>query len=335
MQENSWHDTDLKIEDYRISIADGHQLQLRRCSLEVSGATPGAELGVGRGVPVLMVAGFLSDASVYFPADTEAGLARFLAAAGFDVFVAELRGKGGSWPSIHRNWNTGLHHSIMEDIPAHLCQIAKLRPGEPQLWIGQGLGSILLAGCYARLDILPAPVIGMVHFGAGRYCELASWRKTFAHSMWRWRCALSCFLHGFVIRGMGEKNYRESRPNFVEWCRWSQSVDWLDPIDQFDYRDALRQKGMPPALYFAAHHQILWGSMESSRLWIQELGNHDARLVGLSKAFGNLRNYTLNTMLTSTEACSDHFNELLTWVKERQIEWLSCEKREFRRIAGE
>ncbi|TQV78701.1 hypothetical protein FKG94_11775 [Exilibacterium tricleocarpae] len=308
MQTINWQQTQLELNDYRVNVTGGHQLQLKQCYRQAGGP------------PVLLLAGFLNDASLFFTPVAEGGLAQYLAAAGFDVYVAELRGKGGSWPAVNRKSETGLHEAITEDLPAHIDKIAQLRPGEPQCWIGEGLGSVLLAATYARLEQTPAPVLGMAHFAAGRYCELTSWPQTLAYMTWQWRWRLSSIASGYIKRGWRAPT-RESRVSAQNWQTWQQQVDWCDPVDGFDYRRAIRRKGMPPSLYFAARNQILWGALDSTRLWIRELGNHDARLLGLGKASGNLSNYSARTMVTSAKACEDHFPQLLGWLRERGVLW--------------
>ncbi len=308
-----WRQGQLKLDDYRVNVGGTQQLQLQRCYRDPTG------------MPVLLLPGFLNDASVFFPKVAGAGLAPFLAAGGFDVYTAELRGKGGSWPALNRKSVAGLHEAITEDLPAHIDKLARLRPQMPQLWIGEGLGSVLLAATYARCENLPVPVLGMAHFGAGRYCELNSWSKSLRYTAWQWRWRLRSLFGGAVRRGWREPT-RESRTSARNWRVWQRKTDWCDPVDGFDYRRAIRLKGMPPSLYFAIRNQILWGTLESARLWIEELGEHDARLLGLGKAAGNQSNYSQRSMITSARACDDHFPQLLAWLQERGDSWLTVDQ---------
>ncbi len=308
-----WGDSRLTLEEHTVQVAGGHQLQLRRCY------KASYKENDRRGVPVFLVAGFGQDSSIFLPESTQAGLAPYLASCGYDVFVAELRGKGRSWPHVTRHADWGLHELITEDIPAHLNTLAKLRPGEPQIWVGHGLGSLLLLGCYARLDITPAPLLGMVHFAAGRCCQLTSLDKTLRYMTWQWGCETSAALFGCVnATGLGHQVHADSRKVYQQWRHWQQSINWLDPDDQFDYRVALQRKALPASLYFSLRDSGLWGSAEDTRLLLKELGTHDARLVGLGKAQGNHRNYTAQSLLTHHDAVRDHFETLKDWLDELQ-----------------
>lgn len=302
-----WGESRLKLEEHTVAVAGGHQLQLRRCYKRTDGP------------PVFLVAGFGQDSSLFLPNSTQAGLAPFLATAGYDVFVAELRGKGRSWPLVTRHADWGLHALITEDIPAHLNTLAKLRPGAPQMWGGQGLGSLLLLAAYARMDILPAPVFSMVHFAAGRCCQLTSLDKTLRYMTWQWGCDTAAALFGCVnAAGVGHQVHADSRRVYQQWRGWQQSIDWLDPEDGFDYRQVLQRKPLPPSLYFSLRDRGLWGSVEDTRLLIEELGPHDVRLVGVGKAYGNRRNYNAETLLTHKDAVSDHFEAIEAWLYEMQ-----------------
>lgn len=302
----AWRNALLSRTSYTVSSGE-HHLSLQRCYRNPEGT------------PVLMLAGFGQSSQMFWGDEQNSGLAPFLADIGFDVYIAECRGKGVSWPQVTRASDWGLHQLITEDIPAHLSKLAKLRPGEPQFWVGHGLGSLLLAGCYARLDILPAPLLGMVHFAAGRRCQLDSFSKALGFMGWQAYQQVTS-----LLMGQAGINRREAESTALshEWQQWLQAPDWLDPFDAFDYRAQLRRKGFPSSLYFSVNAAGLWGSMRDTRLWVQELGNHDAQLVGLSRKSGNLHNYSSFSMLTHGDACEDHFVHLQHWLAAKQPEHL-------------
>jgi pimeloyl-ACP methyl ester carboxylesterase len=302
----AWRNARLQQTSYTVQCGE-YQLGLRRCHAN-TGATPEAP-------PILMVAGFNHGSEVFWPQQAEAGLAPYLADQGFDVFVAELRGKGASWPEVSRHSKWGLHELITQDIPAHLRKIAKLRPGAPQFWIGHGLGSLLLSACYSRLDLLPAPVLGFVHFAPQRRCEFSSMLKTLRYMQWQGGLGLCSLLYG--RSGLPGKPV-ESRDVSHQWQQWLTQPQWLDSTDNTDYVRLLRARGLPPSLYFAVQGNALWGGVDDARLWMKELGRHDARLIGLGKAVGNLRNYNATSMLTHVDACEDHFVQLHHWLTEQK-----------------
>lgn len=310
MYESSRRNLNLSRETYRLNPKGGHQLHMARYFARHSGQN------TRPGIPVFMLPGFLCQSDLYLPDEGE-GLAGFLVEAGFDVYIAELRGKGESWPAVTRHSDTGVHQAITEDIPLFITQIARTRPDQPQLWVGQGFSSALLAATYARLSQLPAPVCGMIHFAATRFYNMSSWSQTLQYMFWQWRHYSGSLIRGYVQQGMGSSRCRESRQMFADLQQWHRSAEWEDPVDTFDYRQAIRKKGAPPSLYYALNKKTLWGSLESSRSFIRELGHHDARLVGLGKASGNKRNYRQYSMINNPDARDDHFQGLLEWAGTR------------------
>ena len=299
----SWRDVRLNEVSYQVKSGD-HQLALRRCYRNPEGT------------PILMVSGFGHTGEVFWPNSAQAGLAPFLADAGYDVYVAELRGKGRSWPTVSSHADWGVHELITQDIPAHLAQITQLRPDEPQFWFGQGLGSLLLSGCYGRLDKLPAPLLGMVHFGVARRCELNSLFKSLQYMGWQ----LSARLCGLLLgRTSMAADSGESARVLADVQSWHQSARWQDSQDEFNYRVALKHRGLPPSLYFSLARDSLWGGVNDTRCWISELGDHDTQLMTLGRSGGNLRNYTSATLLTHPDACKDHFIGLQDWLQSKKF----------------
>lgn len=308
MQNITWKGTRLRVQTYNVMVGSS-QMELRRCYRDANAT------------PILMLPGFLEDAGVFFPPPTgginsEAGLAPFLASQGYDVFIAELRGKGNGWPAINRNSRWGLHEAISEDIPAHLAMIDRLRPGAPQIWLGHGLSSLLLTAVYARNPILTVPVLGMVHIAAARRVSLDCRAKRMAYRLWATSAATSQIFSGYVSRAFTKNAARETSASLKQWKLWQHSAKWLDPVDDFDYSAALQQHHLPASFYIANHPQSLWGNAQDCRRWIDELGSHDARLMMISKSGGNLRNYSDRDLLQHPGSCEDHFQQMSDWLNE-------------------
>lgn len=306
MHNITWNGIRLRTQSYTVRVGD-HQLELQRCYRDVSGT------------PVIMVPGFLENCQVFLPSKhSEAALAPFLASQGYDVYLAEMRGKGNSWPNIGRPSNWGIHEAVCEDIPAHLGMVEKLRPNTPQFWIGQGMGGLLLSCSYARIEQLLSPVIGIAHFAAARECALGSWRQSVNYQVWLLGMVFGNFFNGYVGNPFTEPSCRETRHTWKVWRRWHRGEDWLDPVDKLDYKAALQQKPLPPSLYIANHAKDLWGNINDCRAWVHELGPHDGRLITISKPGGNSHNYSSRNILRHPAACDDHYVQLQAWMQERQ-----------------
>src|SRR4026208_2216064 len=101
------------------------------------------------GPVIFMLHGTIENGRIFYSKNGK-GLAPFLAKQGYDVFVADLRGRGLSTPSISRNSKFGLTECIQEEIPAFLDEIKKIRGDAPLHWIAHSWGGILLLSYYAR-----------------------------------------------------------------------------------------------------------------------------------------------------------------------------------------
>jgi pimeloyl-ACP methyl ester carboxylesterase len=264
---------------------DGHQLQLKRLYCNSDGS------------PVVLVPGFGETAGQFFDPQKMDGLAVWLVEQGLDVFIAEGRGKGDSCPQVNRALQWGLNELITQDLPAQLSYIEQLKPDQPQLWIGQGLGGLLLACCYARYRV---NVRGMVYLGTARRCELQTLPKSLSYMGWRfWQGCKSVF-QGKA--GKGDKR-AESRLMWQQMAYWHHSIDWIDPQDGFDYRRALHHKGMPASLYLAKASNTLFGNLHDTRCWLKELGDHDAQLVAVKPDGSNKTPYL------------NEYEELQSWLQ--------------------
>ncbi|MGH1472131.1 MAG: alpha/beta fold hydrolase [Cellvibrionaceae bacterium] len=315
MQNITWNGVRLRIQSHNVQVGSS-QLALRRCYRNAEGT------------PILLLSGFLDSSQIFLPkfnssAQDKGGLATFLASEGYDVYLADLRGKGDSWPQASRRASWGIHESICEDIPAHLAMIDKLRPGVPQFWMGQDLGSLQLLAAFGRFQSegiqgrhLFAPVVGMAHFSASRRRQVETWVAKQKYNSWNAYCALSRLMAGYITLPFGESVSRETLGAFETWRQWQEEEKWVDPVDAYDYREALSATQLPPSLYITNREQELWGSPTDCRALISELGPHDGRMIIVSKKGGNERDYTVNGLLRHPSSCTDHFQQLKYWLEE-------------------
>ncbi|PTB97869.1 hypothetical protein C9994_00645 [Marivirga lumbricoides] len=89
---------------------EGYNLHLRRFF------TPDAKASI------FLLHGSIEDGRIFYSKSGK-GLAPFLAQNGYDVFVADLRGKGKSTPNISPESDFGQKEAIMEDMPAFMDYI--------------------------------------------------------------------------------------------------------------------------------------------------------------------------------------------------------------------
>ena len=79
------------------------------------------------GDPVFMLHGSIENGKIFY-SNSGKGFAPYLANNNYDVFVADLRGRGKSSPSINTHSNFGLIEAINEDMPAFINKIIEPTP---------------------------------------------------------------------------------------------------------------------------------------------------------------------------------------------------------------
>lgn len=273
------------------------------------------------GKPVFMLPGALQSSDIFYPKDETAnreGLAHYLARQGYDVFIADLRGKGKSWPHISSHSNFGFHQLITEDLPALLSKVTELRPNSPQLWVGQGWGGVLLNAYYARFGNEFAEVSQLVHFGVRRRTIIDSRKKTWwLGVLWQKIFPMLTSLVGYLPLARWRLAVcNESAQCLKDYLQWSQDELWCDPIDDYDYAAAMLQRKLPASLYFASMGDTVYGDQQDVRAFIREQGPHDARMIILGKVCGNKNNYSHKSMLLHHDCEGDHFPLLMSWLNE-------------------
>ena len=268
------------------------------------------------GAPVFMVHSLFQDSTSFYN-EQGGGLASFLAAHGYDVFVADLRGRGQSWPRISSRSDFGSYQLISQDIPALVAAIVRKRGNVPQIWVGHGWGSVLLSACYARFGDELCSVSRMIHFGPRRKTLSQSGLQALKNR-WFWnRIAkvLVAFYGYLPLKNFKLSAANESRACFSDYLRWSESDQWSDSVDYLRYNELLQQRQIPPSFYFAVAKDCLFGAVEDVRHFIAELGAHDVRLMVLSRQGGSLHNYNGQQMLQHQDCEQDHFPLLIDWLR--------------------
>lgn len=289
-------------ESILVPVANGDQLHVAYLPSEENRAT------------VLLLPGIANNCDVFQAQDF--GLARFLLEAGYSVFMADLRGKGRSWPKVNRYSGHGLNQMIQEDIPAVLKLVEKKMGHPPDYYVCQGAGGLLLSGFLSRNPEYVEQTKGLIYFGSRRTVVLRHWlqRMKWAVSwqvMAQFASSLFGYLPGKLLR-LGNDN--ESQGIYSEYMTWCNESAWVDCGDQFNYSEAIHQKAdWPASLYFASQKDRV-AHPKDVLFFMKSLGQHDGRLVTLGKKQGNLRNYTHASMLKHPDANLDHFPLMLEWM---------------------
>lgn len=303
-------------ESIMVSVSGGDQLHLKRIYKDKK------QLGS----PVFMLHGEAEDGRIFYSTG-RSGLGNYLAEQGFDVFVADMRGKGKSWPAVGERSAYGYHQIICDDIPAYTKAIVKKRGLQPQLWMSHGLGGVFMLAYLARFGEALCPVERMVHFGVRRQLQVDNWKKRLVID-WLWEkvAARLVKFNGYLpAKGLRLGTMDESAGCYYDSLAWANEEQWLDSQDQFDYGAAIAQQSLPPSLYFASVAEQVFSHPDDVRNFIHQLGRHDGRLVLLSSEGGNLHDYDHVDMLLHSDAKKDHFPLILEWLENSMTSWMEKE----------
>ncbi|MFN3198827.1 MAG: alpha/beta fold hydrolase [Bradymonadia bacterium] len=188
------HYSRLRLPDERHFVAteDGWRIALNRIRANPEGP--------GGGRPVICCHGLACNHR-FFDLDAEYSLGRHLAEQGFDVFLLDLRGAGGSEKPgfFGKGWTYGIIDHARFDVPAALEHVRTLTGEREVLWVGHSMGGLvaLLAGAEGRIDDLgglitlgtpthPDPV--RAHWGGiARWLRYLDWLPSARIARW---CAL-------------------------------------------------------------------------------------------------------------------------------------------------
>ncbi|MEO6168372.1 MAG: alpha/beta hydrolase [Chitinophagales bacterium] len=275
--------------------------------------------GAEKGTPVFLLHGSIENGKIFYSSSGK-GLAPFLAQNVYDVFVADLRGKGKSTRPISRSSRYGNYESITQEIPAFLDKITEIKGAMPLHWIAHSWGGVLLLCNYARYQSSRLKITSMVFFGVKRRISIRTFKKFFmVEFVYGLILRIVGLLKGFVdavIIGAGSdtETLKENR----ETWQWIMKTSWVD-TDGFDYGIALPKITLPPALYIAGSKDDVLGHPKDVQLLIEETGNQQAHKFYLaSKKNGNLHDYDHINMLTHHDAVNDHFPMVVEWMRAQE-----------------
>lgn len=272
------------------------------------------------GIPVFMVHGAMANGRTFY-SESGKGLAPWLAERGYDVFVADFRGKGLSTPPINKDSDFGLKEMQEEDMPAFLEKIKEVKGDRPQHWISHSWGGVTLLAYLAK-SLPSTNVASLVFFASKRRISVQNPRKWWMINFgWGVIGRITVAFRGYMDApslNFGSDN--ESRGSNREIYQWAKQKPWIDWRDGFDYRAALQSMKLPPVLSMTGLADHVLGHRADCQLLLEECGPQIQEYRLLSKAKGNQHDYGHVDILTSPDAPSDQFLIALEWMQKHETQ---------------
>ena len=269
-----------------------------------------------QGPVVFMLHGSIASGRAFYTLNGK-GLAPYLARAGYDVYVADLRGRGLSTPTIGRHSDFGQTQVITEEIPAFLAKIEELRGTVAQHWIGHSWGALLLYAYLARFSAQRERLRSLICFGTKRRIRVFNWEKFWkVNFFWLGLGSLLTRIFGYFpakIFMPGADN--ETRKSHAQSIPWLKEETWVDPEDGFPYGEAIRNIELPPTLHLTGAHDHALGHARDVSDFLHEIGAQHAEFRLIGRAQGYRHNYNHLNILTHPDAVLDHFPLVLQWLE--------------------
>lgn len=267
-----------------------------------------------QGIPVLMLHGSIENGKIFYT-ESGKGLACYLAQQGFDVYVADFRGKGKSRPLIKDNQRHGQHELINRDIPLLINAIGKKTQQKMHV-ICHSWGGVLLASSLVKFSSLREQIISNVCFGTKRRILISSIKKRFIIDfLWTLLATKIASYKGYInAKKFSFGSDSETHRFIKESMFWLNHGKWQDPLDNFMYYQHAKAINWPATWHLTGVKDDILGNPNDIKAFIAETNNTDAKFTVLSKADGAKVDYDHINILTHRCAVNDHFPQLSQWL---------------------
>lgn len=269
------------------------------------------------GEPVLLVPGSVENGRIFYSRSLK-GLAPYLAQAGYDVYVLDLRGRGQSRPHLGRGSQYGQLEAITEDLPAAMQHVWQQSDQQRIHAMGHSWGGVLFTCMLARQPQWRNRVASLTYWGSKRRATVQTAEARLKIRLfWEALCYGLTALYGYLParawRIGADDETRRSHAASATWTR--PDAAFLDPDDGFDYARALATFSLPPGLYLTGDGDLALGHRTDVEHFRQESLHRNSRLHRLGCARGHRHDYGHIDMLTHPDAVTDHFPLVLEFLR--------------------
>lgn len=261
-----------------------------------------------RGVPVILLHGSFSNRRFWY-SPKGIGLGAYLARAGFDVWIPEMRGHGLSARNQTYRYNRVADYARY-DLPAIAAFVTE-QSGQAAHWIGHSLGGTTLAAALGGQYLSPDSVASVALFGS--QVSRTYWPLKFPPVEWSSRLLLKSFDH---ISGARFKRGPEDEPVGLAL----ESLRWHGLFGRFGDKDShwwagLRDVTVPVLVVAGAgdHQDPVW----ACRKLYDQIGSQQRKFICLGREQGFAENFGHVQMLVSKPAQHEVWPLVKDWLHER------------------
>ena len=294
---------DLSEDVYRLKPANSTDI-----SVELVATRLGlADGDSARGVPVILLHGGFSNRRFWY-SPKGVGLGAFLARAGFDVWLPEMRGHGLSARNIHWNKNRVADYARY-DLPAIGAFVREIS-GQTPHWIGHSQGGISLAAALGGQYLNDDLVASAAFFGT-QINRRYGWLKI-PPVQW---CAYLLLKRFRYLSGVRLKRGPEDEPVSIalEALRWNGFLGRFKDTER-DWWAGLAEVQVP-VLAVAATGDKLTPEWACRKLYDQ-LGSSQRTFVALGREHGFSTDFSHVEMLVSQPAQKEVWPLVRDWLRD-------------------
>jgi len=278
-----------------------------------------------RGVPVILVPGSFSNRRFWYSPKC-IGLGPYLARAGYDVWIAEMRGHGLS-PRNQAYRHNRVSDYVRDDLPAIADFIHEQNPQKAH-WLGHSLGGITLAGALGGRYLDESRIASVGLFGS--QISRTYWPLKIPPVEWAGRLLLKRFS---VLSGSRLKRGPEDEPIglALESLRWHGLFGRFGDAER-DWWAGLAEVRVPVLAVAAAGdaQDPAW----ACRTLLDQFGSVIREFLCLSRKDGFSSDFGHVEMLVSKQAQQEVWPLVEQWLRKSPVVAAEAEMAALERDAG-